>query len=147
MNSLIQSIIDKDLYKTKKLIADGSDVNEPDGDGNTSVYYFLKHSDYKNVLEALKDAGAELDKKNNNGFTPFMMGIIYGFSSKNLINLIESGACVNEKGWYNRTVAEYFLTYREDDTSLLDELKNKGADFDINDADDADDMTLLMRCI
>ena len=109
------------------------DVNKKDRDGNTPANYFTKYGGGQEKVKALIDANVDFSITNESKQTLLMEGIKNETLDENsMINLISAmdKDKINAKDDNDETAAHYFARYGVNN-SVLDELKKKGVDFDM----------------
>ncbi|WP_088070551.1 M48 family metallopeptidase [Gottfriedia luciferensis] len=133
---LTAAVLDNDIEKVKKLIKDGADVNELNGDSEsplfTTTYLNDDHIDL-NMLKLLLDSGADPSIGDQDDWTVLHAAVSMG--DKDAIDLLlKYGANINQQDIYGETPI-FETTYEVDDVKTFQYLVDKGADLTIKNAD------------
>ena len=91
--AIIEALRAGDLETVSTLVADGADVNAPQGDGATALHWAAHRNDL-DAATLLIEAGADVDAANGLGATPLWLAAINGSASM-VERLLESGANPN----------------------------------------------------
>jgi len=122
--TLIRASSKGDLSAVKKLINEGTDVNECDNNGRTALIEaaWAGHAD---VVKLLLDKGANVDTADNSGYTALMRASEEGIVP--VINLlIQKGANVNTRGKVRGTTP-LMLAAEQGHVKAMEVLLDKGA--------------------
>ncbi|SHN64942.1 ankyrin repeat domain-containing protein [Desulfovibrio litoralis] len=117
-----------DLEGVKKVIANGVDVNATDKNSYTALIKTLT-SPYFNpeVMRTLIKAGADVNVKGNDGFTP-VMAAAYLVKNPDIINeLIKAGANVNAKLNDGQTALMFAMNRYDSNYKIIKTLIDAGA--------------------
>ncbi|CAI5515154.1 unnamed protein product [Closterium sp. Naga37s-1] len=102
--SLHSAASNGDAEEVKRLIAEGADKNEKDGEGRTALHFACGYGEVK-CAEALLDAGADVDSLDKNKNTPLHYSAGYG--RKEVVELlVKSGAAVTLRNLDGKTAAD-----------------------------------------
>jgi hypothetical protein len=90
---LIKASEEGDTFTTEKLIKEGANINEPDGNGYTPLMYAI-WSGKTETVKILINKGADVNKRDNYGWTALFWALSYGYSDIAKL-LIDMGADTN----------------------------------------------------
>jgi hypothetical protein len=80
MSPLVQAVLDGDVPKIEVLLASGVDPNGPyGGRGRTPLVHAI-HTNRRDVVAALIDGGADVNRAMGAGMTPLMLATAYGYN-------------------------------------------------------------------
>lgn len=138
-NKLISAVLYKDITEIKKILAEGADINQQDGNGYTSLIWACSYSSDENYREKAKlliSEGANVNIGANDGNTALIEAA--GNSPEIFDLLLEKGADLNAKkedgtGAYYNCMIHMLLYGREitdKDMALTELLLSEGADVD-----------------
>ena len=91
--AIIEAVKSGDLETTRSLIAEGADVNAPQGDGATALHWAAHRNDLAGAT-LLIEAGADVNAANALGATPLWLAAING-SADMVERLLDSGGNPN----------------------------------------------------
>jgi ankyrin repeat protein len=104
----------------RHLISRGVPVNATDRYGNTPLHYAAR-TDHVEAMQALLDAGAEVDPVNEEGITPLRQLFLKQPFNVDAIDLLLSrGANMHQSSKEGVSVKEYARIVAHDDQRLLD---------------------------
>ena len=90
---LIDAVKAADAARVERLVAEGADVDKPQGDGATALHW-AAHRDLPDVAELLVRAGADVDAADDHGLTPLALACLN--ASIDMVDLLlEAGADPN----------------------------------------------------
>ena len=121
---LIDAVKAADPARVERLVAEGVDVDQPQGDGATALHW-AAHRDLPDVAELLIGAGADVDAADDHGMTPLALACLN--ASVAMVDLlIEAGADPNVA----RTsgVTPLMTAARVGDVEVVRRLLRAGAD-------------------
>ena len=121
---LIDAVKAADPARVERLVAEGVDVDQPQGDGATALHW-AAHRDLPDVAELLIGAGADVDAADDHGMTPLALACLN--ASVAMVDLlIEAGADPNVA----RTsgVTPLMTAARVGDVGVVRRLLRAGAD-------------------
>ena len=121
---LIKASASGDYLSVKKLINEGTNINEPDSNGATS----LMHAIWKGKTEVAKyliESGTYLKHKDKKGYNALFYAIEYG-QLEIVKSLIDKGADLESKDSMDLTPLVYAALY-ERDTDIIKLLIERGA--------------------
>ena len=124
--AIIEALRTGDLETARTLVAEGTDVNVPQGDGATALHWAA----HKNDLDAatlLIEAGADVNAANALGATPLWLAAING-SGPMVERLLEAGA--NPNVALNMGETPLMTAARSGDVETVEQLLEHGANID-----------------
>ena len=139
--AIIEVLKAGDLETARTLVAEGADVNAPQGDGATALHWAA----HRNDLDAatwLIEAGADVNAANALGATPLWLAAING-SAPMVERLLESGADPNVSLKMGET--PLMTAARSGDVQTVERLLEYGAD--VNAAEHERGQTALMWAV
>jgi hypothetical protein len=98
---LIKASASGDSSAVQKLINEGSNVNEPDGNGYTPLIHAVWSQNIETV-KVLLNKGADINAKDKGGYTPLLWASSYSYLDIAKL-LIDKGADVNAKDSFGNT--------------------------------------------
>ncbi len=111
----------------KLLIEAGADLNQKDGEGNTSLILATQNG-YSALLPLMIEKGADIHAKNNKGLTAFQIALSENLTQSALM-LLDAGEDVNNGGETNFTPLMRIALSRN--VPLAQELIVRGADVNV----------------
>ena len=117
---VVQAVMDEDMDKLQKLIAEGAPIDEKDDEGYTALHYAAMWGD----LEATKwliENGADVNTTDAWGSTPLMNAVYNEAGVETVELLLENGANKTLKDSEGKTAYDYAVENR--DAQLRDLLK------------------------
>ena len=110
----------------KAIIEAGADIHEAEPKYRSNALHLAANSS-KNpkVIEALLDAGANIDARNYLGETALIMAVNSNDETKITTQLIKSGADINARDYQGHSVLDYAKNAKK--TYIINLLKDKGA--------------------
>ena len=110
----------------KALIEAGADIHEAEPKYRSNALHLAANSS-KNpkIIEALLDAGANIDARNYLGETALIMAVNSNDETKITTQLIKSGADINARDYQGHSVLDYAKNAKK--TYIINLLKDKGA--------------------
>lgn len=145
MTALAWATTRSDIDTMKQLLVKGADPNLADNQGRITLHHWVKGGNH-DCLQVLLDAGADVDRPDKFGETPFLR-TMYFFKHvqvRSLHLLIDRGADPQRQSHEGWTGIHLTVRWNWDDTARLDCLLRHG--LDINQMDE-DHMTPLMIAI
>ena len=112
------------LVQVQDVIAEGADVNAKDSEGLAVLFYGI-NDESKDVVEALVNAGANMEATTPQGETALIYAAKRHTASDIVEYLVEAGANVDAEDSRGMTALAY--AERHGDQELIDLLKEKGA--------------------
>jgi ankyrin repeat protein len=126
---------DKSTALTSLIESNKELVKKRDIHGNTPLHFTIKYGN-TTAINALIDAGADVNARDNDGCTPLHFTIKYGFNTDNTaINaLIDAGADVNARDDEEHTPLHYAFKYGfNTNNTAINALIDAGADVNARD--------------
>ena len=121
---LWDAVISSDLKQLQAALKQGVDVNALDtrrnvagGNGRRALNY-AAIADNPEMIQALLDAGANIDMTNRSGYTPLMHAAESG-STKAATTLINAGASLSAKSRRGQTALEIAEAFKHEDTAAV----------------------------
>ena len=106
-----------DIEEIRRLIKDGTDVNEVDKEGKTFLMSVVKHNQSGDVVQYLIDSGANVNAKDNIGKTALMYAAENNRNPDILRVLLQNGADITARDKEGRTA----LLWASQGTSQYDD--------------------------
>ena len=133
---LMKASANGDALTVEKLIAEGANINEPDGEGKTPLMHALQYQNAE-LAEYLIKKGADVNSKDKYGYTALYYAINYPINYQILELLIIKNANINAQDYRGYTVLHSVVqTYGDDDSLKIAEyLLDKNIDASIKDAE------------
>ncbi len=109
------------------LVKIGANINQKDNKGYGLLHYFSNGGGekYKEIVELLTENGSDLELRDNQGMTPFLLKV-FKKSFKEAKDLIELGVDINAKDNNGRTALHYATKYSN--LELIKLLRTRGLD-------------------
>lgn len=100
------------LVKTmKSIVSMGIDLNAKDNNGETALFYTVRHQDIENTQFLLGHDGMDVNEKNNSGETILSIAVVVGASNMDMIaTLLKFKADPNIKDRTKKSVVEKLVT-------------------------------------
>ena len=122
--AIVEALKAGDLETARTLIAEGADVDAPQGDGATALHWAAHRNDL-DAATLLIEAGADVNTANTLGATPLWLAAVNGSASM-VERLLESGANPNVSLKMGET--PLMTAARSGDVETVEQLLQHGAD-------------------
>lgn len=125
---LLDAVSDNDINAVRRLLKQGSDVNELDASGNTPLARAAAYG-YVDIAKVLIENKAELDSQNRIGNTPLMVAIITSYAPARIDFvrlLLEKGANLDVRNNRNETALD--IATLQSRFQIMDALRSAAAE-------------------
>jgi hypothetical protein len=109
ISSIVAAAREGDAAAVRRLAKEGADVNAPDGGNGWTPLLHAVHKDRIRSVEALLDAGADVNRTAENGVTPLMMAAGYGYTDIVQV-LLRRGARASLQNQSGESALDWALT-------------------------------------
>ena len=126
---------DDDANETeiRAFIDAGEDVNIPDNDGRTALFYAAQQSSNESVVHAMIDAGADVNITDNNGQTALFYAAQQSSNESVVHALIDAGADVNITDNNGQTALFYAVQQDQNESVIRAFIDSDGALVNVQD--------------